>query len=241
MTEVESASTSASSEKDRMEAAADASKILSQGKRNLVCGEVPAAVNQFQEACKILAKAYGETAKECAEAYFYYGQSLLDLARMETGVLGNALQGVPEEEEDTSKSADEQFENGDKLDVEEREKLRIEVYDAMSEKEKAEKSEKEPSNGEKMETNEKGDAKETNEEKDAKETKEEEKDDKETKEEKKDDKETKEEGEKVNGTDEEMKGYNTQRCHLFACLLSLHLYNVFVLFKRTLTGNTFCT
>ena len=39
------------------------------------------------------AKAYGETAKECAEAYFYYGQSLLDLARMETGVLGNALQG----------------------------------------------------------------------------------------------------------------------------------------------------
>ena len=39
------------------------------------------------------AKAYGETAKECADAYFCYGQSLLDLARMENGVLGNALQG----------------------------------------------------------------------------------------------------------------------------------------------------
>ena len=46
-------------------------------------------------ACMILfrAKAYGETAKECADAYFCYGQALLDLARMENGVLGNALQG----------------------------------------------------------------------------------------------------------------------------------------------------
>lgn len=139
-----------------MEVTAEAIKILSQGKRNLVCGEVPTAVNQFQEPCKVLAKAYDETAKECAEAYFYYSQSLLDLARMETGVLGNALQGVPEEEEEeeASKSADEQFENGEKLDVKEREKLRIEVYDAMADKEKeAEKS------GEKMETDEKGDAK----------------------------------------------------------------------------------
>ncbi|XP_060598020.1 neuronal acetylcholine receptor subunit alpha-7-like [Ruditapes philippinarum] len=52
------------------------------------------AVNQFQEACAILSKAYGETAKECADAYFCYGQALLDLARMENGVLGNALQGI---------------------------------------------------------------------------------------------------------------------------------------------------
>jgi nuclear autoantigenic sperm protein len=56
----------------------------------MVCGEIPTAVNQFQEACAILSKAYGETAKECADAYFCYGQALLDLARMENGVLGNS-------------------------------------------------------------------------------------------------------------------------------------------------------
>lgn len=78
----------------------------------MVCGEIPTAVNQFQEACKVLSKSYGETAKECAEAYYQYGRALLDLARMETGVLGNALQGVPEDEEG-EKSADEQFEKGD--------------------------------------------------------------------------------------------------------------------------------
>uniref|UniRef100_K1RN77 Nuclear autoantigenic sperm protein n=1 Tax=Magallana gigas TaxID=29159 RepID=K1RN77_MAGGI len=114
--------TSSSSDKERMEAAETAITMLAQGKRNMVCGEIPNAVNQFQEACKVLAKAYGETAKECAEAYFYYGQSLLDLARMETGVLGNALQGVPEEEETEEDSKpSEQFEpvelNGNPDDI----------------------------------------------------------------------------------------------------------------------------
>ena len=59
-------------------------------------------MNQFQEACSLLSKAYGETAKECADAYFCYGQALLDLARMENGVLGNALQGVPETDDETT-------------------------------------------------------------------------------------------------------------------------------------------
>ncbi|XP_070564069.1 histone-binding protein N1/N2-like isoform X3 [Ptychodera flava] len=78
----------------------DALKLMGQGKRHLVMGEIPAAVNCFQEASELLGAKYGETATECGEAYFDYGKSLLELGRMETGVLGNALEGVPEEEED---------------------------------------------------------------------------------------------------------------------------------------------
>lgn len=133
--------TSTSSDKERMEACESAVNILAQGKRNMVCGEIPTAVNQFQEACAILSKAYGETAKECADAYFCYGQALLDLARMENGVLGNALQGVPETDDESTEQKDEQFEKVE-IDAPEREKLRKEVYDAMGEKE-AEKKERE--------------------------------------------------------------------------------------------------
>ncbi|XP_052776536.1 histone-binding protein N1/N2-like isoform X2 [Mya arenaria] len=176
--------TSTSSDSDRMAATESAVNILAQGKRNMVCGEIPTAVNQFQEACSILSKAYGETAKECADAYFCYGQALLDLARMENGVLGNALQGVPDTDDETTEQKDE----------EERDKLRKEVYDAMGEKE-TEKKERE--NKEKEQKKESGETMEVSmdtEDKEKKEDKEEKKEQDEVKE--KEIKEKVEEGKK---------------------------------------------
>uniref|UniRef100_A0A0E9U9P8 Uncharacterized protein n=1 Tax=Anguilla anguilla TaxID=7936 RepID=A0A0E9U9P8_ANGAN len=74
-----------------------AKKLIGTGNRHLVMGDVVSAVNVFQEACGMLAEKYGDTADECGEAFFLCGKSLLELARMENTVLGNALEGVPEE------------------------------------------------------------------------------------------------------------------------------------------------
>ncbi|KAK2499334.1 hypothetical protein MC885_002552 [Smutsia gigantea] len=120
----------------------EAKKLLGLGQKHLVMGDIPAAVNAFQEAASLLGKKYGETANECGEAFFFYGKSLLELARMENGVLGNALEGVHVEEEEGEKTEDESLvENNDNIDEEAREELREQVYDAMGEKEEAKKIE----------------------------------------------------------------------------------------------------
>nr|XP_035107177.1 nuclear autoantigenic sperm protein isoform X4 [Callithrix jacchus] len=120
----------------------EAKKLLGLGQKHLVMGDIPAAVNAFQEAASLLGKKYGETANECGEAFFFYGKSLLELARMENGVLGNALEGVHVEEEEGEKTEDESLvENNDNIDEEAREELREQVYDAMGEKEEAKKTE----------------------------------------------------------------------------------------------------
>ncbi|XP_031457315.1 nuclear autoantigenic sperm protein [Phasianus colchicus] len=122
---------------DSMDVDAESKKLLGLGQKHLVMGNIPAAVNAFQEAASLLGKKYGETADECAEAFFYYGKSLLELARMENGVLGNALEGVQVEEEG------EKAEDGSALpavDEEAREELREQVYNAMGEKEEVKKS-----------------------------------------------------------------------------------------------------
>merc|ERR1712002_799021 len=82
----------------------EANTFLTAGKRNLIVKDIPAAVSDFAHACELLSAAFGETGKECAESYYYYGKALLEMSRLESGVLGNALDGVPEEEDEANNS-----------------------------------------------------------------------------------------------------------------------------------------
>ena len=69
-------------------------ELLNEGKRDLLVSAIPDAVANFSKCCEILVSLKGEMGVECAEAYFYYGKALLELSRVESGVLGNALDGV---------------------------------------------------------------------------------------------------------------------------------------------------
>lgn len=98
----------------------EAKKLIGTGNRHLVMGDVVSAVSVFQEACAMLAEKYGDTADECGEAFFLCGKALLELARMENTVLGNALEGVPEESsEEGDKQNDSKIESADNLDDDE--------------------------------------------------------------------------------------------------------------------------
>ncbi|XP_036034725.1 nuclear autoantigenic sperm protein isoform X2 [Onychomys torridus] len=104
---------------DKMESLdvdSEAKKLLGLGQKHLVMGDIPSAVNALQEAASLLGKKYGETANECGEAFFFYGKSLLELARMENGVLGNALEGVHVEEEEEKTEDESLVENNDNVD-----------------------------------------------------------------------------------------------------------------------------
>ena len=108
-----------------------ATELLASGKRNLLVSAVPAAVSDLAECCELLAKNVGETADECAEAYYYYGKALLEMSRMESGVLGNALTGVDMEAED--KAEGEQVEDTEKMSKDEKLEVEEKVADALEE------------------------------------------------------------------------------------------------------------
>ncbi|XP_067452442.1 nuclear autoantigenic sperm protein isoform X2 [Thunnus thynnus] len=128
-----SSAAAADSSVDVME---EAKKLIGTGNRHLVMGDVVSAVSVFQDACGMLAERYGDTADECGEAFFLCGKSLLELARMENTVLGNALEGVPEESEEEEQPSNPNIESANNLDEKTRDELRKQVYDAMAEEEK---------------------------------------------------------------------------------------------------------
>lgn len=99
------------------------------GKRHLLVKDIEAAVTSLALACELLSAEFGETAYECADAYYYYGKALLEMARAESGVFGNALDGVPEGED----ANNSQVEDPDKMTEEERDTVEKEVGEALDE------------------------------------------------------------------------------------------------------------
>jgi len=117
-------------EKTPAEVKEEATNLLTLGKRDLLLSNVPDAVTKLAQASELLSKTFGETGPETAETYFYYGKSLLELSRMESGVLGNALEGVPEEDAEGNTS---QFEDPAKMTDQEKDQVNEVVTEAFEE------------------------------------------------------------------------------------------------------------
>lgn len=117
----------------------DVTKLMGMGKRHLLCNEVVQAVKCFEEATQTLDNKYGSGSDECGEAYLFYGKALLELARAENGVLGNALKDAEPKSEESSDEDEEKMEAvGPKISEmspSRKEKIRDDVYDAMAERE----------------------------------------------------------------------------------------------------------
>merc|ERR1719450_1313816 len=79
-----------------------------------------------------MVKHKGEMAAECAEAYFYYGKALLELSRVESGVLGNALDGVDMETK-ASDDKDALVEDTEAMTTDEKSEIEEKVADALEE------------------------------------------------------------------------------------------------------------
>merc|ERR1719431_1977405 len=81
--------------------------------RDFDSSTVAEAVEELSEVCNVFAACHGEVAEECAEPYFHYGRALLELSKLESSVLANALEGF-EMEEEVGDAFEENFENFDR-------------------------------------------------------------------------------------------------------------------------------
>jgi len=110
---------------------AEALACLMDGKRNMLCKDIPAAVSCLAEACELMTAECGEKAPECGEAYYFYGKALLEMARLENVVLGIALSGVTNEEDCVKEAT--QVEDPDLMSEEERIEVEEKVNEALTE------------------------------------------------------------------------------------------------------------
>ena len=70
---------------------------IEDGKCHLPLSNIASVVKSLGQVCELFHSQIGETASKCYEVYFPYGKALLELARLESEVLRNAIDGVPHE------------------------------------------------------------------------------------------------------------------------------------------------
>lgn len=102
-------------------------RLLNQGKRQYLVRDYQASTDTLSESCAGFAKHHGDMAIECAEPLLLYAQSLLELARIESRVIDNGLEGVPiGDDYDNS-----QVEDPEKCTDEERKEVKKAVGEAL--------------------------------------------------------------------------------------------------------------
>ncbi|XP_052740184.1 nuclear autoantigenic sperm protein [Bicyclus anynana] len=93
-------------------------EMLAAGRRHLAVRDYTSAVETLAKVCENLAKAHGDVADECAEAYLWYGKALLGLSREENGVLGDGVPGGNEEDNEEENAEDDAEDDGESADTE---------------------------------------------------------------------------------------------------------------------------
>merc|ERR1712055_350216 len=107
-----------------------AALLLELGQDSLLLKEIPRAVCELSEASEILSKKFGDKGDECAVTLLYYGKALLELSKIESAVISNALKGVDMDGED---KGSDQVEDPEKLSDKEKEEVKDQVSGAMKE------------------------------------------------------------------------------------------------------------
>merc|ERR1712055_625139 len=107
-----------------------AALLLELGRDSLLLKEIPRAVCELSEASEILSKKFGDKADECAVTLLYYGKALLELSKIESAVISNALEGV---DMNGDNKGGDQVEDPEKLSDTEKAEVKEQVSDAMEE------------------------------------------------------------------------------------------------------------
>jgi len=107
------------SEEEKREKLEKCTELMKNGRKFLIQNKPQEAVASLADGLAVMREFNDELDVSMCEFYFFYGKALLEVARIEDDVLGNALAGVPEGE-DTDNS---QVEDPDKLSQNEEEEV----------------------------------------------------------------------------------------------------------------------